>query len=256
MTIDCKALTLLIFAKGVLSFTAAPFYSSCSNDISQSIDSGWKKYKLQGAINSQIDTFLCASGSSSLQKENSTSVETKNQDPSWLEEDLIERPASASAEEPTDASTIDEECDISSMLEDGDEEEDDEEYARLAGGMAESVDLTRENAKLDSLGSYLVVSCLVSTTAFNTVEGLSALVGSSIPTELVVFHDLAMVVASIVTFMGIYATVIFSLCVTVRNNRETTTNCKRLPLVFQASHFPSFYTVRADIDRDESGFFV
>lgn len=84
------------------------------------------------------------------------------------------------------------------------------DYNLLVEEMAESVDLTRETTRVESLSSYVVVSCLTATASFNTIQQLAL---DPDPTSDVLFlHMSGLVISALSTLAGIYSTVVFSLC--------------------------------------------
>jgi hypothetical protein len=192
MTIDRKTLSLLLLAKGALSFTTIWNSYQCGNGIHHSF---------KPAVGDQIfpsqwsPTLLFASSS----QKPSRAIRFKRR-VSWVDEEATTPPAS----------------ELVSV--DGGEGEipfydHNEDYATLVEEMAESIDLTRENAKLDSLNSYLLVSCLTATASFDIVKDLQ--LEDLAAADVRIIHSLAIVTASLGTLAGIYATVVFSLCSTV-----------------------------------------
>lgn len=87
----------------------------------------------------------------------------------------------------------------------------DTDYEFLLDEMAESIDLTRENAKLDSVSAYVVVSILTATSCFGTVENYVTTY-KSISFWDEVLHVSSLITASVGALTGIYSTVVFSLC--------------------------------------------
>jgi hypothetical protein len=79
----------------------------------------------------------------------------------------------------------------------------------LVEEVAESVDLSREITRLDSLNSYTIVSCLTATASFSTIESLSL---SDPALDVKILHSATIMVSSLAAFSGIYSTVVFSLC--------------------------------------------
>ncbi len=192
MTIDRNTLSLLLLAKGALSFTTIWNSYQCGNGIHHSF---------KPAVGHQIfpsqwsPTLLFASSS----QEPSRSLRFKRRF-SWVDEEATTPPASEIV------SVDGGECEIPF-------DDHNEDYATLVEEMAESIDLTRENARLDSLDSYLLVSCLTATSLFATVRGLK--VEDFATVDVRIIHSLAIVAASLGSLAGIYATVIVLLCSTV-----------------------------------------
>ena len=85
----------------------------------------------------------------------------------------------------------------------------DEDVSLLVEEMGEAVDLSRENARMDSLNSYIVVSVLTATASFSTVETLDL---TQAGFDLALIHYGAIVMSVLSSLTGIYATVVFSLC--------------------------------------------
>lgn len=87
-----------------------------------------------------------------------------------------------------------------------------EECSILVDEMAESLDLTRETHRLESLSSYIVVSALTATASFASLQNLS------FPRDTVVTflaYNLGIAASCLSAISGMYATVVFSLCSTV-----------------------------------------
>lgn len=195
MTINHKALLVFSFlAKGSISLALI------GNDVQRpfkpptTVAAGLRTESQQ-----RIRMSLYASRPSSL--ETSTSLQYKTKESGGDNND---------SDGSSPAVTISEEqsCEIEEFR----KERRKRDYDRLVGGLAESNDLTRENARLDSLSSYLIVSCLTGTASYATIESLRL---ESTATDVHVFYNLAMVAASLGALSGIYATVVFSLCATV-----------------------------------------
>lgn len=91
----------------------------------------------------------------------------------------------------------------------------DSAYQTLVDEMAESIDITRESATLESFNSYIVVSCLTATSSLSVCLNVFGHTNDTFGNNA--FQYLAVVAATTATIAGTYATVVFSLCNTYGN---------------------------------------
>jgi hypothetical protein len=184
MTIDRNTLSLLLLAKGALSFTTICNSYQCGNGIHHSF-----KPALAGdqIFPSQWSPTLLFASSS---QEPSRSLRFKRRF-SWVDEEATTPPASEIV------SVDGGECEIPF-------DDHNEDYATLVEKMAESTDLTKENARLDCLDSYFLVSYLTATASFATVKGLK--LKDFAAADVRIIHRLAIVAASLGSLARIYAT--------------------------------------------------
>ena len=120
----------------------------------------------------------------------------------------------------------------------------DNDYDVLIDEMAESIDLTRENAKLDSVSSYVVVSILTATSCFGTVGNFATT--QSIDLFQDSLHFSVVLTASIGALSGIYSTVVFSLCSIVSYENSLQGVPFQLALTEEAIFACRLSTVRID----------
>lgn len=113
-------------------------------------------------------------------------------------------------------------------------------YETLVEEMAESIDIARETASLESLSSYIVVSCLTASSSVSVCLGVFDISNATFEASL--FHYLIVGVATISAIAGIYSTVVFSLCATVRFHTVMTTMHLYTRIRF-TDHFTSFSTL-------------
>lgn len=88
-------------------------------------------------------------------------------------------------------------------------------YQTLVDEMAESIDITRESATLESFNSYIVVSCLTATSSLSVCLNVFSNTNDTFGDNA--FQCLAVVAATTATIAGTYAAVVFSLCNTYGN---------------------------------------
>lgn len=100
------------------------------------------------------------------------------------------------------AAAADDDNDETCTIENGD-------FQVLVEELAESIDLDREQTRMDSFSSYILVTCLTATASFATVKGQGVIDGLDWPTMLI--HYGAVAISTIAALSGTYATVIFSM---------------------------------------------
>mmetsp|Transcript_20169 Transcript_20169/g.32525 ORF Transcript_20169/g.32525 Transcript_20169/m.32525 type:complete len:308 (-) Transcript_20169:162-1085(-) len=83
-----------------------------------------------------------------------------------------------------------------------------QDYAKLADEFAESIDISREAARMDSFDSYITVSVLTATASFNCLQGLNLPAGADF--GCVILYNLTSLIATACCLAGIYSTVVFS----------------------------------------------
>jgi len=84
------------------------------------------------------------------------------------------------------------------------------EYQTMAKELHETIDIKRENTRLDSLQQYVLVATLTTTSSFHTVMGLNI---SEANTSSLFVGDLALIVSALSAISGIYSIINFSMCV-------------------------------------------
>jgi len=136
----------------------------------------------------------------------STSLRCKNKDP--LDDVSAQR-------ELIDVGNNDDGKDIECYIPTYDECDEEGGYQSLVSEMAESVDVAREQARLQGLSTYIVVSGLTSAASIDVCFGL--LDFSHATWEENIFYFITVISATLCGLTGIYSTVVFSLCVCYGN---------------------------------------
>jgi hypothetical protein len=85
----------------------------------------------------------------------------------------------------------------------------DEDFRILVEEMAESIDLTREMARMDSFNNYIIVSCLTATASYSTIKSVEL---TEFSLDMKILYYSAIFLSAMASLSGIHATVIFSLC--------------------------------------------